>query len=87
MTIFDLVHMASYNPSACASTTMAASRGLNIMSHAQCANRRPRKITLGNTYVNDGLFTVSYGGENAFTSTWAIAVQSKFEKSKNLVIY
>lgn len=38
------------------------------MSGALCANRWPGEISLGNTYVNDGLFTVRYGGENAFTS-------------------
>lgn len=54
MTIFDLIHMASYNPSASTNTTMAASRSLNIISHAQRANRRPGEIGLGNTYVNDG---------------------------------
>lgn len=54
MTIFDLVHMASYNPSACASATMAASSSSNIISLTQRANSRPRKIGLRNTYVNDG---------------------------------
>lgn len=87
MTIFDLVHMALYNPSASSNTTMAVSRSLNIISLAQRANRRAGKIGLGNTYVNDGLFTVSYGSENAFTSTWGIVIQTEFEKSKKLVIY